>query len=93
MFFLLRVVFWLAIVFASISWPEDVRPPARAEIAPKAREILGKTLEQAREGVEKACVRAPIACLEAAVGATQIVGEKRREGKAKAPLDSPAPRP
>jgi len=31
--------------------------------------------------------------LEAAVGATQIVGEKRREGKAKAPLDSPAPRP
>jgi hypothetical protein len=72
MFFLLRVVFWLAIVFASISWPEDVRPPARAE---------------------KACVSDPMACLEAAVGASQIVGEKRREGKAKAPLDSPAARP
>ncbi|WOJ90785.1 hypothetical protein RZS28_05720 [Methylocapsa polymorpha] len=93
MFFLLRVVFWLAIVFASIFWPENVKPPARAEITPKAREILGKTLEQAREGVEKACVSAPISCLEAAVGASQLVGEKRREGKAKAPLDSPAAHP
>lgn len=93
MFFLLRAAFWLAIVFASMSWPDDVRPPAPAQIAPKAREILGKMLEQAGAGADKACLSAPGACLEAAAGLSRLVGEKRGDAKGKAPLDGAGGRP
>jgi hypothetical protein len=93
MFFLLRVAFWLAIVFAFLPWPEDVRPPAPAEVAPKAREILGKLFEQASAGAARACLEAPGACLEAAAGVSLVGAEKRGDAKSKPRSDGAPARP
>ncbi|WP_036260548.1 hypothetical protein [Methylocapsa aurea] len=88
MLFLIRSAFWLTIVFASMSWPDDVpqQISSAATNLPKTQEILTRTLVNARAGIGKACFEAPAACLEAAARLSQIAGDKR-EGPLKAPLD------
>ncbi len=92
MFFLLRVAFWLAILFAWLPWPEEIRPRQPGEIVPKARDIFGKAVEHARAGLDKACLDAPAACLEAAASVGRLAAETRRD-KLKALLDNPVSRP
>ncbi|WP_026607906.1 hypothetical protein [Methylocapsa acidiphila] len=89
MFFLLRVVFWLGIVFASLPWPEDFRP-ARAGVETKAREMLGAAVDGARAGIGKVCLDAPAACLDAAGGLGRLASAAAREGKAPKPQASAA---
>ncbi len=100
MFFLLRAMFWLAILFAALPWPDDVRPPTRAQSAPKPQDIFAKALEQARAGVERACLDAPAACAEAAADASRLLAsdkrqdlDKRQDGRAKPALDGRTVRP
>lgn len=68
MLFLIRCIFWLSIVFASISWPSDPLVPVvtKASAARQVRDILSQTLSIAQAGGGKACLRAPVACLEGA---------------------------
>ena len=40
MFFLLRLTFWLGLVFAAIEWPKDGLMPSAATMADKAQEEL-----------------------------------------------------
>lgn len=68
MLFLLRCIFWLSIVYASISWPSDPLAPVvtKASAAREVRDILSQTLGIAQAGAGKACLHAPAACLEGA---------------------------
>lgn len=92
MFFLLRVVFWLGIVFAYMSWTNDARPPTFSEIASKARGLLQKSVAEAQDRVEKACLNEPSACFEAAANMGQAAKDPR-DGKAKASPPSGAAKP
>lgn len=40
MFFFLRLVFWLGLVFAFIEWPKDGLMPSASSVADKAQEEL-----------------------------------------------------
>lgn len=86
MLFLVRTVFWLSIVFWSISWPRDPDARARAPGVPGAvQDILG----EAQAAAKKACSRAPTACLEGAAHLSRMVGAHRSGGKDKTPPPSP----
>lgn len=97
MLFLVRAIFWLTIVFASMPWPGDDRPrlPASAGLWPKVWESFGAALDEASAWGQKACAGAPAACFEAAAHASQAatqvsqsVAAGRPDGKAKTPLKS-----
>ena len=83
MLFLVRSLFWLSIVFASISWPKDpvapVTAPARA--ARGAQDILGQTAGRVQALAKKACLGAPAACLEGAAHLSRMVAGQRTGGK------------
>jgi hypothetical protein len=59
MLFLLRSVFWLSIVFASVSWPSDpiASVMAKARAARGVQDSLGQTIGMAQAGAEKAWSR------------------------------------
>ncbi|SFK22614.1 hypothetical protein [Methylocapsa palsarum] len=86
MFFLLRCVFWLTIVYAAIFWPKDFDRKAAADILPKTRQLAGDALEQARDEIVRSCVSAPAACLEAS-------GYLNLPSAARAPLGRTRPPP
>lgn len=91
MMFVLRSVFWLSIVFASISWP---RGPialvlAKARAARGVQDILGQTIGRAQAGAEEACLRAPAACLEGAAHLAPMVAGPHSGGNGKTPPNSP----
>ena len=91
MLFLLRSIFWLSIVFASISWSSDPTASvmAKARAARGVRDILGQTIGMAHAGAEKACFRAPAACLEGAAHISRMVTGQRSGGNGKTPPNSP----
>jgi hypothetical protein len=68
MLFLLRSIFWFSIVFASVSWPSDPLGSVMAKVsaARRVQDSLGQTIGTAQAGTERACLRAPAACLEGA---------------------------
>jgi hypothetical protein len=91
MLFLLRSIFWLSIVFASISWPSDpvASVIAKARAARGVQDILGQMVGMAaQEGSGKACLRAPAACLEGAAHLPHGRGQ-RSGGNGKTPPNSP----
>jgi hypothetical protein len=71
MLFLIRSAFWLTIVFASMSWPEESREPAAAKASPKA-EALNKTLDDVKARVLAACIGAPLECWRIATGGGEV---------------------
>jgi hypothetical protein len=84
MWFLVRAVFWLSIVYAAIFWPnEPVTGPSG--MVRKAQDLLGKTIAMAQAEAQKACLRSPGACLEGALTLSPVVGELRSGGKVTAP--------
>ncbi len=89
--FVLRSIFWLSIVFASISWPSDpiFSVMAKARAARGVQEILGQTIGMVQAGAEKACLRAPAACLEGAAHLSRMGAGQRPGGKDKTPPNSP----
>lgn len=91
MWFLLRAVFWLSIVFASISWPQGPAAPVRvlASGAGKVQDVLGKAAAKAQAGVEEACLRAPSTCLNAAARLNRLTEGPRSSGMEKT-LPQPA---
>jgi hypothetical protein len=91
MLFLLRSIFWLSIVFASISWPSDplASVMAKARDARGVQDSLGQTIGRAQAGAEKACLRAPAACLEGAAHLSRMVAGQRSGGNDKTPPHSP----
>ncbi len=90
MLFLLRSIFWLSIVFASISWPSDPIAPVMAKVraARGVHDILGQTIGMAQAGAEKACLRGPAACLEGEAHLSCMVAGQRAGGD-KTPPNSP----
>jgi hypothetical protein len=87
MWFLVRAVFWLSIVYASIFWPnEPVTGPSG--MVRKAQDLLGKTIAMAQAEAQKACLRSPGACLEGALALSPVVGDPRSGGKITAPPHS-----
>jgi hypothetical protein len=92
MLFLLRSIFWLSIIFASIPWPGGpvalVMPKARATRG--VQDILGQMIGIAQAGSGEACLRAPAACLEGAIHFNRMVAGQRAGGNGKAPPISPA---
>lgn len=91
MLFLLRSIFWLSIVFASISWPSDpiALVMVKARAARGVQDILGRTIGLAQAGAEKACLRAPATCLEGAARLSRTVAGQRSGGNDKTPPNSP----
>jgi hypothetical protein len=85
MLFLLLSVFWLSIVFASVSWPSDpiASVMAKARAARGVQDSLGQTIDMAQAGAEKACLRAPAAHL------SRMVAGQRSGGNDKTPPNSP----
>ncbi|MGH6799983.1 MAG: hypothetical protein ACRECZ_00975 [Methylocella sp.] len=92
MLFLLRSIFWLSIVFASISWPSDpvASVIAKARAARGVQDVMGQMIGMARAGNRKACLRAPAACLEGAAHVDRMVAGQRSGGNGKTPPNSPA---
>jgi len=85
MFFLIRVAFWLTIVFSAMAWPQDQRSDLSAPgLWPKALGMVGKVAEEVGAWGKKACVKTPLACLEAANNMRQIAADDRLQGKARA---------
>jgi hypothetical protein len=92
MLFLLRSIFWLSIVFASISWPSDrvASVIAKARAARGVQDILGQMIGMAAQtGSGKACLHAPAACLEGAAHLSRMVAGQRSAGNDKTPPNSP----
>lgn len=91
MLFLLRSIFWLSIVFASIFWPSDpvASVIAKARAARGVQDILGQMNGIAQGGSGKACLRAPAACLEGAAHLSRMVVGQRSGGNGKTPPNSP----
>jgi hypothetical protein len=89
MLFLLRSLFWLSIVFASISWPSDPVAPVMAKAAREMQDILGQTAGMAQPGAGKACLRAPAACLAGAAHLTRMVAGRPSGGNGKTAPNSP----
>ena len=89
MLFLLRSIFWLSIVFASISWPSDPTAPvvAKARAARGVQDILGQMIGMPQAG--RACLRAPATCLEGAAHLSRMVAGQRSGGNGKTPPNSP----
>ena len=58
--FLLRSIFWLSIVFASISWPSDpiASVMATARAGRGVQDSLGQTIGMAQAGAERPFSRA-----------------------------------
>lgn len=92
MLFLLRSIFWLSIVFASIPWPGGSHDlvMAKARTARGAKDMLGQMTGIAQAGVGEACLRAPAACLEGAMQLNRMIAGQRAGGNGKAPPKSPA---
>jgi hypothetical protein len=97
MWFLLRAVFWLSIVYASIFSPKDPAASAQALawIAREAKATFGRSAGLAEEGAEKACRRMPGACLEGAARLGKMIAADPPKAKGKAlprptVVDSPA---
>ena len=91
MLFLLRSIFWLSIVFASISWPSVpvASVIAKARAARGVQNILGQMIGMAAQtGSGKACLRAPAACLEGAAQLNRMVAGQRSGGNGKTPPNS-----
>lgn len=87
MWFVVRAVFWLSIVYASIFWPQQpVMGPSG--IARKAQDLLGQTIAMAQAEAEKACLQSPSACLEGALRLGPVLGDLRA-GKVTAPPHAP----
>jgi hypothetical protein len=66
MWFLLRTVFWLSIVFAFIFWPKDQSNWTRAKVTHGVQDFLGRTAGLAQAEAERMCLHAPAACVEGA---------------------------
>jgi hypothetical protein len=71
LWFLIRVVFWLSIVFSLMPWPQDsARPWAARPTSPtiwaRAGEAIRAAIGKAQAKGEKICAKSPTACLEAA---------------------------
>jgi hypothetical protein len=92
MLFLLRSIFWLSIIFASIPWPGGpvALVMAKARAAGGVQDILGRMIGIAQGGSGEACLRAPAACLEGAIHLNRMVAGQRPGGNGKAPPISPA---
>lgn len=85
MFFLLRTVFWLSVVFLSLPWPEDSADlaPVPAAAERKMHTLLGRAAGMARAELEKECLRAPAACLKAAAQLSGMAAGPAFAGKGK----------
>ncbi|VFU10353.1 hypothetical protein [Methylocella tundrae] len=77
MWFLIRAVFWLSIVFALMPWPEGAGLHSSTAIWTGARNAIGAAVGQARAKSQQLCTDAPIACLEAAAKLGQLTVDKR----------------
>jgi hypothetical protein len=68
MWFLIRSVFWLSIVFALLPWPDNsgFGLSLPAGIWFRTRDIIGAAIGKARTASEKVCTDSPLACLGAA---------------------------
>lgn len=86
MWFVLRAIFWLTIVYGSIFWPNDKSGPfhAFARVAHAAKMALGHGTGTAEAEVAKVCARAPQACLEGAARLGRMAGQERTERNRKA---------
>jgi hypothetical protein len=92
MFFFLRCIFWLSIVYATIFWPKDFDPKAAVEILPKARQLAGEAVGQARDEIARSCINAPAVCLEAYGFLNLPASTARAGGKTRAsPRETAAP--
>lgn len=79
MWFLIRAVFWLSIVFALMPWPESAGLRSSATIWTGARGVIGAAIGQARIKGQQLCTDAPVACLEAATKLDQLTANRRPE--------------
>jgi hypothetical protein len=86
MLFLLRSIFWLVVVFASIPWPNVpiASVMAKASAARGAQDILDQMIGMLPGGRGKACLRASAACLEGAVHLNRMVAGQSTGGNGKA---------
>jgi len=80
MFFLIRAIFWLTVVFVSILGP--ARAP---EIARGADEIGTLIGEETQAKAKALCLDSPLACLHGASVLGQIVADQTSESKVKNP--------
>ncbi len=77
MWFLMRAIFWLSIVFSLMPWPEESGlHSSPVTVWTKARDAVGSAIRQARTDSEKICRDSPIACLEAATKLGQFAADK-----------------
>ncbi|PNG26552.1 hypothetical protein [Methylocella silvestris] len=67
MWFLIRSVFWLAIVFACLPWPENsLIRQISAALQSGTKAAVMAAIDEARTTGAMTCANAPAACLEAA---------------------------
>ncbi|ACK50619.1 conserved hypothetical protein [Methylocella silvestris BL2] len=102
MWFLIRSVFWLSIVFAFLPWPENsLIGQISAALQSGAKAAIMAAIDEARTTGASACAKAPAACLEAAArlgqfaagsAASLSVGALSAEAKPKPPPRPAEPR-
>ena len=82
MLFLLRSIFWLSIIFASIPWPGGpvALVMAKARATRGVQDILGQMIGIAQAGSGECRLRAPAACLAGAIHFNRIVAGQRAGG-------------
>ena len=108
MFFLIRSVFWLSIVFSSMSWAVDASQPPqphalRDAVVQSGLEIAGAAKVVAVNQVRAWCVKSPDQCLADAAQLTALIVANQSDdtqedrsaagsGQAMLPLPHPDPR-
>jgi hypothetical protein len=78
LWFLIRVVFWLSIVFGLMPWPQDSPSAARPTsptIWTRAGEAISAAISKAQAKGEKICAKSPTACLEAATKLGEVAAK------------------
>jgi hypothetical protein len=107
-FFLIRSVFWLSIVFSSMSWAVDASQPPkphalRDAVVQSGLEIVGVAKDAAVGQVRAWCIKSPDQCVADAAQLTALIaanqsddtpddGLAASEARATLPLPHPDPR-
>lgn len=96
MLFIIRAIFWLAIVAYFLPWPED--PIAslleKSQVQSAAKHILDRAAEMAQAAAEHECLRKPEVCLKSATRLGRMAARPPAPGKDGAPssVDARSPR-
>lgn len=78
--FLLRCIFWLSIVFSSMSWATDAaQPHAAPDVAREGKALVGAVGTLAADQVRAWCVKSPERCLADASRLTALVALNQAE--------------